>query len=445
MHYRTVLALLITLLASVPTASAQQRAATLTPARIKAAIDAGIDPAELLMNGQPDGEASSTPAGPPLNAPEELEQQKQQFLQSLEFDRRPSAILKLWAAPKPTPTQPTPAPTPAPTTNPAPAPEPNADPAAAERAAALAKAQQQLNQFRTSLTTFQKTITQGDWPAARSILTSLAEADRPRVYSRLLQSLLQGPSSAPKNRMGQVIGEKNLLRAADIANSPNSAPQPNFPTPTPASWAASPQPPTPKANPPPRSPKPSAPDSLSKPPTADSPNPQPLKSPSPQDASKIASASCPHSKMPSPPPTSKRSISTPKSRSRSTSKTVTANTSNRHGSPSKPSSKHHPPPRPRRHLSPLPRHQPPPNRSPLPSTKNSSKPHSAAPFNSSPSSAASSAKNGSQKASPDNLNADDAFSQVSVPPQPEAWANNPPIPTNDSKHSSCSKPPSRHF
>ena len=217
MHYRTVLALLITLLASVPTASAQQRAATLTPARIKAAIDAGIDPAELLMNGQPDGEASSTPAGPPLNAPEELEQQKQQFLQSLEFDRRPSAILKLWAAPKPTPTQPTPAPTPAPTTNPAPAPEPNADPAAAERAAALAKAQQQLNQFRTSLTTFQKTITQGDWPAARSILTSLAEADRPRVYSRLLQSLLQGPSSAPKNRMGQVIGEKNLLRAADIA------------------------------------------------------------------------------------------------------------------------------------------------------------------------------------------------------------------------------------
>ncbi|MFM7058147.1 MAG: hypothetical protein ACKO2P_14610 [Planctomycetota bacterium] len=218
--------LLAILLNSAP-AAAQLRATTISPAQIRQAIEAGIDPSELIMmqdGSDPSRMSQPGSDGPVPDSPEALEQQKQQLLQSLEFDRRPSTILRLWAAPKtpetPAPATPQPAPAnPDPPTPPTPTPDPSAtpDPAAAARAAAAAKARSDFLQFRTALTALQRGVTQGDWPSVRSTLQTFSETDRERVYDRLLQSLQQGPASAPKNRMGQVIGEKNLIRAADLA------------------------------------------------------------------------------------------------------------------------------------------------------------------------------------------------------------------------------------
>ena len=231
---------LLAIIAISRPAAAQLRATRISPAQIQQAIEAGIDPSELMMldGSDPSNTSPTGSDGPIPDSPDALQQQKQQLLQSLEFDRRPSAILRLWATPTPpesttsitppnqpqkqpensspsTPTTP-PNPNPNPDPNPNPNPDPNPDPAAAERAAAAAKAQADFLQFRTALTALQRSVTLGDWTAVRNTLQTLAETDRERVYDRLLQSLQQGPASAPKNRMGQVIGEKNLIRAADL-------------------------------------------------------------------------------------------------------------------------------------------------------------------------------------------------------------------------------------
>ena len=221
MRHWTVFAVcsLLTISVASSPAAAQLRATRISPAQLRQAIEAGIDPSELMMMQDLSDPSAMSPTdgeGPVPDSPDQLAQQKQQLLQSLEFDRRPSSILKLWASPKPaeTPTvQPQPNP---PTPAPEPTPTPNPDPAAAERAAAAAKVRADFLQFRAALSQLKRTVTQGDWSAVQTALQTLPEPDREQVYDRLLQSLLQGPASAPKNRMNQMIGEKNLVRAADL-------------------------------------------------------------------------------------------------------------------------------------------------------------------------------------------------------------------------------------
>jgi len=216
-----VCSLLTISVASTP-AAAQLRATRISPAQLRQAIEAGIDPSELMMmqdGSDPSTMSAADSEGPVPDSPDQLAQQKQQLLQSLEFDRRPSSILKLWASPKPAETPAPPADQPQPTPpapTPEPTPTPNPDPAAAERAAAAAKARADFLLFRSALNQLRRTVTQGDWAAVHSALQTLQESDRQQVYDRLLQSLLQGPASAPKNRMNQMIGEKNLVRAADL-------------------------------------------------------------------------------------------------------------------------------------------------------------------------------------------------------------------------------------
>ena len=228
MRHWTVFALctLLAIAVAPNPAAAQLRATSISPAQLRQAMEAGMDPSELMMMQQgmdPSGMSEPGSDGPVPDSPEAFEQQKQQILQTLEFDRRPSAILRLWAAPKPPEpaaqvapqTQPA-TPNPPPSPNPDPNAPPNPDPAAAERAAAAAKTRADYLQFRSALTTLQRGVTQGDWANVRSTLQTFSETDRERIYDRLLQSLQQGPANAPKNRMGQVIGEKNLIRAADL-------------------------------------------------------------------------------------------------------------------------------------------------------------------------------------------------------------------------------------
>ncbi|MGV2340135.1 MAG UNVERIFIED_CONTAM: hypothetical protein LVR18_41135 [Planctomycetaceae bacterium] len=186
MRHWTVFAVcsLLTISVASSPAAAQLRATRISPAQLRQAIEAGIDPSELMMMQDGSDPSAMSPAdgeGSVPDSPDQLAQQKQQLLQSLEFDRRPSSILKLWASSKPAETPATPAVQPQPNPpapTPEPTPTPNPDPAAAERAAAAAKARADFLQFRAALSQLKRTVTQGDWSAVQTALKTLPEPDR---------------------------------------------------------------------------------------------------------------------------------------------------------------------------------------------------------------------------------------------------------------------------
>jgi len=156
-------------------------------------------------------------------------QARTQMLQKLEFDRRPSAILAAWAGPaaaggdpvsaSAVPAAPAAAigavdpaspvanavPTDAATDSAA----SDADPATADAATALQQLQQQLQSLKTA-------VTRGSWPEVGQLLSAFSEQERLLIHEKLVTSLTSGPSNAPRGRNGQRIGERNLLRAADV-------------------------------------------------------------------------------------------------------------------------------------------------------------------------------------------------------------------------------------
>ncbi|MFM7831586.1 MAG: hypothetical protein ACKPJD_07325, partial [Planctomycetaceae bacterium] len=156
-------------------------------------------------------------------------QARTQLLQKLEFDRRPSAILAAWAGPAaaggdPVSASAVPAApaaaigavdpdSPVASAVPAAAATDSAaagaDPATAEAAAALQQLQQQLQSLKTA-------VTRGSWPEVGQLLSAFSEQERLLIHEKLVTSLTTGPSNAPRGRNGQRIGERNLLRAADV-------------------------------------------------------------------------------------------------------------------------------------------------------------------------------------------------------------------------------------
>lgn len=153
-------------------------------------------------------------------------QARTQLLQKLEFDRRPSAILAAWAGPAAVAGEtagaaavPAAASTAVDPDSSAPAANPpaavtetaaaSADPAAAQAAAALQQLQQQLQTLKTA-------VTRGSWQEVGQLLAAFSETERQLIHERLVTSLTSGPSNAPRGRNGQRIGERNLLRAADV-------------------------------------------------------------------------------------------------------------------------------------------------------------------------------------------------------------------------------------
>ncbi|MFN6333514.1 MAG: hypothetical protein ACK45A_17250 [Planctomyces sp.] len=159
------------------------------------------------------------------------EQARKQLLQKLEFDRRPSAILAAWAGPAAAggaplnssavnaaaaatstsgPAEPrSPASAVAPELEAAPLSAASSQPADSAAPAAVAELQQQLQ-------TLQLAVTRGSWSEVGQLLTGFSESERLLIHDRLIVSLTSGPSNAPRGRNGQRIGERNLLRAADV-------------------------------------------------------------------------------------------------------------------------------------------------------------------------------------------------------------------------------------
>ncbi|MCC6406868.1 MAG: hypothetical protein IT453_06865 [Planctomycetes bacterium] len=198
---------------------------------------------------------------PTPNAAGTVSPRQQRFAQ-LEFNRRPSAILAAWATPpKPpadaeaakaaAPTEPAQPPadgSPALPVDPAQpvATEPAAAPktpeeeaaakaaseAAAKAAEAAAKAAEEAKKkaeeakaLEAELALFQRRVTLGEWPAVQEYLKGLTEAERKAGYSRLLQSLAQGPRDRPQvPPQGQLYIEKNRFAPSDVVGLARSAP-----------------------------------------------------------------------------------------------------------------------------------------------------------------------------------------------------------------------------
>lgn len=130
-------------------------------------------------------------------------------LKQLQFDRRPSTVLKVWAKP----------------------PEVKADtpkgPGKADTPKAPAK-----NALDLEMETFQKQVTLGDWPAVKAYLKKLPAAEGPAAYQQLLQSL-QGPpgrgqgnvSMGPFGMMPMQRPELNAFVVEDVLGLAAAAPK----------------------------------------------------------------------------------------------------------------------------------------------------------------------------------------------------------------------------
>ncbi len=118
-------------------------------------------------------------------------QNRLRALQTMDFDRRPSAILKAWS----TSELPVSA-----------IDQSNEDAAEANPLAATTKI----------ISGLQLAVTQGNWTQVGDYLEQLVEDERLVAWNQIVSSLQMGPRSSPKARNGQIIGEKNILKAADI-------------------------------------------------------------------------------------------------------------------------------------------------------------------------------------------------------------------------------------
>ncbi len=154
--------------------------------------------AMVTFNAMP---APGAVAGANGAVPDPAQETRLERIRQLQFDRRPSAILKAWYEPSETaPVEDKPAAAPA-----AAAPSPTDTAAPTDEAARLAAEQQQkaaqlaqeqataLAKLEADLKTFQRDVTQGHWEDVKQFISSLAAAEARELYNRLLESLRTGP------------------------------------------------------------------------------------------------------------------------------------------------------------------------------------------------------------------------------------------------------------
>lgn len=129
-------------------------------------------------------------------------QSRLQQLQNMEFDRRPSAILRSWSevSGRSAPDEP-------------PQPKTGAD---------ENPDKPELNAFINHL---QSAVTRGNWMEVSELLQQLPETEQLPAWNQIISSLQQGPKNAPKARTGQVIGERNILQARDLIALAEISPQ----------------------------------------------------------------------------------------------------------------------------------------------------------------------------------------------------------------------------
>ncbi len=223
---------LISLVADVAVA----QTTTVTPLAPIVLQPSGVVAEEVVSSQTPATASSEVPAVVVPQESPEVTQKKQQQLQQLYFDRRPSSILRAWALPAeeamkpalqnvgPMPQTPITPVVRMPVADKVPevpavelTDEQKAAKAATEAAVQKAEAHQKaVAHFQSQLQELQFLVTKGDWPLVAENMVRFSEADRTVIYDKLLQSLIQGTPDSPRSREGQVIGERNLIRAMDV-------------------------------------------------------------------------------------------------------------------------------------------------------------------------------------------------------------------------------------
>ena len=70
--------------------------------------------------------------------------------------------------------------------------------------------------FQKQLAELRLAVTKAQWPQVNDLLKNFSETEQTTIYDKLLQSLIMGTPDSPRNREGQIIGERNLIRAVDV-------------------------------------------------------------------------------------------------------------------------------------------------------------------------------------------------------------------------------------
>ena len=172
----------------------------------------------------------------------------------MQFDRRPSSILKAWTTPPVEDEEQAVAKDDAAADKTADAAAENDEPqeltpeeqakqeAAAQAAAEAKKAAEEAKEFDRQIAEFQRNVTLGDWAAVKGFLNSLTEAEQKAAYQQLLQSLSRGvptrrnatqpppndPAAAAQAAQSRSAGaryrEKNTFSFADVVGLIEAAP-----------------------------------------------------------------------------------------------------------------------------------------------------------------------------------------------------------------------------
>ena len=164
---------------------------------------------------------------------QQFEQQIRQKIQQFNCDRRPSAVLKIWATPPEDEikdeksseedaqaTAVVNADRPAPVSPPAVRivnGRPLAVPGAARKTRGLdKKTNQKLKEFDKRLKTLNRCITLGEWPKVKQLLAEIeSEEHRKSLYLRILDSLMTlNPSAMPAGAMANMSAEQQMLLTA---------------------------------------------------------------------------------------------------------------------------------------------------------------------------------------------------------------------------------------
>lgn len=189
------------------------------PAEVRAAVEA-LAQAGAEGTGAP---TATTTTQSSSNA--ERTKQRQAVLQKLTFDRRPSAILNVWSEPakkkdeKEEPKDETKTPAndpPKQDDKPLTEEEKKAKEEAEKKQKEAAALKKEIEELRAAVTKLKRDVTLARWSEVGAFLKALDEAEQKSVYSQLLASLVAGPPNQRKTRSGQIIGERNVIRARDV-------------------------------------------------------------------------------------------------------------------------------------------------------------------------------------------------------------------------------------
>lgn len=195
-------------------------------------------PEVIIMDGQ---EPPMVEGAAPVQAgaPKKLSPRATK-LKSLEYDRRPSSILKAWANPPKPKTEEKPAEVkpvesapaasePAKPLDPEAQKKKDEEEAAKKKAAEeAAKAAAEAKAIDEEALALQRNVTLGDWAAVKDYLAKLSDDEKKAGYEQLLLSLQRGQQQPPPNvqQQGQMYIEKNRFGLADVLGLLSAAPLP---------------------------------------------------------------------------------------------------------------------------------------------------------------------------------------------------------------------------